>query len=82
MIKESNDRFQIVYEFVGEGEHLTRIQNALILAIDCVGSHKEHSGYENHQEAVWILSDLLRECMLDESQTNVGLGKRPYAKAK
>lgn len=55
-----------------------RIQKALLLGIDVVGSHQENSGDKDHQMAVWILSTLLRQCMLDESQTNVGLGGRPY----
>ena len=55
------------------------VQKALLLGIECIGSHQQHSGYEDHEEAVWILSDLLRACMLDQSHTNVALGGRPYA---
>ncbi len=63
----------------GGGEHLLMIQKALMLGIEVIGSHVEHSGYEDYQEAVWVLSKLLREFMLDESQTNVGLGGKAYA---
>jgi hypothetical protein len=66
-------------DFIGGGEHLLRIQKALLLGIEVIGSHKDQSGYKDHQEAVWILSMLLKQFMLDESQLNVALGGKPYA---
>lgn len=79
MVKFSNDGDSTIeINFIGGGEHLLRIQKALILGIETLGSHREHSGYEDHQEAVWILSSLLKQCMLDESQTNIGLGGNGY----
>jgi hypothetical protein len=66
----------------GGGEGLVSLQKALILGIETIGSHKEHSGYEEYQEAVWILSDVLKQSLLSESQTNVGLGGRPYKEMK
>ena len=66
----------------GEGEYLHRIQKALLLGIQEVGSQCERSGDSDYQEAVITLSGLLRECMLNESQTNVGIGFRPYVTDK
>ena len=74
---EKDGKTKLAFEFAGEGEHLLRVQKALLLGINVIGSH-DHSGYEDHQRAVWILSDLLRQCLLDESQTNMGLGGKPY----
>jgi len=82
MVKFSNDGGSTIeINFIGGGEHLLKIQNALILGIEVLGSH-EHSGYEDHQEAVWVLSSLLKHCMLDESQTNIALGGTSYVKPK
>ncbi len=66
-------------DFIGGGEIVSKIQKALLLGIEVVGSHKDQSGDKDHQEAVWILSMLLKEFMLDESQLNVALGGKPYA---
>jgi len=77
--KENDPEAVIVQvELSGGGEILSKIQKALLLGIEVVGSHKDQSGDEDHQEAVWILSMLLREFMLDESQVNVALGGKPY----
>lgn len=70
--------FTIEFNITGGGEELMRIQKALILGIDVIGSHKEHSGYEDHQEAVWVLSRLLRDCLLTDSQANIALGGKAY----
>ena len=72
----------IEIKFPGGGEHLARIQKALILGIEAIGTHREHSGDEDHQNAVWILSDLLKQSMLDQSQTNIGLGGHAYQDKK
>lgn len=70
----------IEFNLTGGGEDLMRIQKALLLGIDVIGSHKEHSGYEDHQEAVWVLSSLLKGCMLSDSQANIALGGKAYTK--
>ncbi len=64
---------------LGEGQYLHSIQRALLLGIEELGSQNERSGSPDYQEAVVALSGLLRECMLSESQTNVGMGFKPYA---
>jgi hypothetical protein len=76
------DDATIEIKFQGGGEHLARIQKALILGIEVIGSHREHSGYEDHQDAVWVLSSVLKQCMLDQSQTNIGLGGDAYNDVK
>jgi len=83
MVKIGNDGGSTIeINFIGGGEHLLKIQNALILGIEVLGSHREHSGYEDHQDAVWVLSSLLKNCMLDESQTNIALGGTSYVNPK
>mgnify|MGYP001184998503 CR=1 FL=1 len=60
-----------------DGELLNRIQKSLILAIEEIGCC-ERSGYEDHQNAVFHLSDLLRGTLFTDSQANVALGGKPY----
>ncbi|MBX2900790.1 MAG: hypothetical protein KF775_14145 [Cyclobacteriaceae bacterium] len=82
MVKpKENDPGSVIVqvELAGGGEILSKVQKALLLGIEVVGSHNDQSGDEDHQEAVWMLSMLLREFMLDESQVNVALGGKPYA---
>ena len=43
MIIVEDGKTKIVFEFL-ESKHLLKIQKALILGIDAVGSHREHSG--------------------------------------
>ena len=72
----------IEIKFHGGGEHLVRIQKALLLGIEAIGTNREHSGDKDYQDAVWILSSLLKQCMLDQSQANVGLGGNAYRDVK
>lgn len=81
MVKQKeNDPGSIIVqvELHGGGEILSKIQKALLLGIEVVGSHKDQSGDKDHQEAVWLLSMLLRDFMLDESQVNIALGGEAY----
>lgn len=60
-----------------DGELLNQIQKSLILAIQEVGSC-DQSGFEDHRDAVFHLSHLLRGTMLTDSQVNIALGGKPY----
>jgi hypothetical protein len=74
--KIENDQLIIVLDHA-EGSTLKAIQEALILGIEKI-SCSENSGDEDHRDAVYWLSNIFRCVLLDESQTNVGLGNRPY----
>jgi hypothetical protein len=60
-----------------DGARLLQLQKALLLGIEEIGAC-ERSGSEDYRDATFNLTWLLRALMLDESQTNVGLGGKPY----
>ncbi|MBL7854842.1 MAG: hypothetical protein JNL17_10620 [Cyclobacteriaceae bacterium] len=60
------------------GEELVRVQKSLLLAIESIASDPERAGDADSVKASWTLSNLLREFMLDESQTNTGVGGKAY----
>jgi hypothetical protein len=62
-----------------EGSRLADLQKAILLGIEEIG-YCERSGDQDHRDAIWQLTYLLRALMLDDSQTNVGLGGKPYKK--
>lgn len=79
-MKEMDDCI-IQIKCAGGGSSLLAIQKALLLGISELGSQKELAGDSDYREAVIVLSDLLKQCMLNESQTNVGLGGHTYQNA-
>jgi hypothetical protein len=76
-MKEMDD-YVIQIKCAGGGASLLAIQQALLLAISEIGSDKELAGAKDYREAVIVLSDLLKQCMLSDSQTNIGLGGHAY----
>jgi hypothetical protein len=64
-----------------EGSRLLSLQKAILLGIEEIGCSENRDG-EDYKDALWNLTWLLRDIMLDESQTNVALGGRPYAQPK
>lgn len=64
-----------------DGERLLNLQKAILLSIEEVGCC-ERSGSEEYRNAIWELTWLFRATMLDESQTNVALGGRPFGSRK
>lgn len=77
MARIENDRTLVLELEHGEGSSLKAIQDALILGIEKI-SCSETAGDEDHKNAVFWLSNILRASLLNESQTNVGLGNKPY----
>lgn len=64
-----------------DGERLLNLQKAILLSIEEVGVC-ERAGSDEYRNAIWELTWLFRATMLDESQTNVALGGRPYGSRK
>jgi hypothetical protein len=62
-----------------DGSTLKTIQEALILGIEKI-SESETAGAEDHKNSIFWLSNILRASLLDESQTNIGLGGKAYKK--
>jgi hypothetical protein len=74
--KESGELLIHLQNF--DGARLVRLQRALSLAIEEIGSC-ERAGFDDYSDAIADLSLLLRATLLNDSQTNVGLGGKPYA---
>jgi hypothetical protein len=79
MINNINENGDVIVtiKITSQGEYLVKVQKALLLGIEKIGIC-ETAGNEDHQDAIWILTDLMREFMLDDSQTNVAIGGKPY----
>jgi len=76
-MKLQNENLIIEIENGAEGTIVKSIQEALILGIEKIGT-SENADSEDHKNAVYWLSAILRATLLDASQTNVGLGKHAY----
>jgi hypothetical protein len=63
-----------------DGSRLSQLQKALLLGVEEIGCC-ERAGDKDYQDAIWALTWLLRAIMLDESQTNVALGGKPFKKS-
>ncbi len=67
--KNDKGRMILTFELPGEGEGLLRLQKGLLLGIELIGSHKDQSGYEDHQEAVWTyLHYFVNRCWMNHKQ--------------
>ncbi len=60
MVTMKEGELFIELKMSGGGEALERIQNALLLGIDYIGSHPDCAGSPSNCEAVFTLSEILR----------------------
>lgn len=71
-----NRNLMIVLQNV-DGSRLLGLQKALLLGIEDLG-YCERSDGQDYRDAIFYLTWLLRAIMLNESQTNIGLGGKAY----
>lgn len=64
-----------------DGARILSLQKAILLGIEEVGCCERRDGKE-YADAIFELSSLLRTVMLNDSQTNVGLGGKPYKQSQ
>jgi hypothetical protein len=62
-----------------DGESITNLQKALSIAIEEIGSCERNQDNE-YKDALFRLSFLLRDSLLSQSETNVGIGGKPFKK--
>lgn len=81
MVRIENEKIIIEIKHYGDGESVRQFQKALILGMVEIGD-SEAAVDKDHKEAIYFLSEILKAFLLDASQTNVGLGGKPYADLK
>jgi hypothetical protein len=77
MVRIEKEKIIIEMNHYGDGESVRQFQKALILGLVEIGD-SEAAGDKDHKEAIYFLSEILKAMLLDSSQTNVGLGGKPY----
>lgn len=78
---EKTGNLTVTFELSGDpGGRLLMMQKALVLAVHEITMSERNAGDEDFKDAIWNITELQREFMLDADQLQLAVGARPFKK--